>query len=285
MDWTEACQILGVPESATEAEIKEQYIYKAQLLHPDKNQDKPENIRKKAEAELVLVNQAYSVVSNTNNNPYKIPPKLAVEPAGIRFKDIAIGEKKDTTLTIRNVGGPYTSIWFDNHPAPWLTVTGVKSTGTERLPLEVALECQGIGEPGHKYTCELPIKLENEKTRTADYASVAIELATLREPVKVVEKQPPAPVKKPSVEPPKRKAETPVPTKARMGFSFGAFLINVVAFAILGAVAFYIVKTLVAPSEAAVMIGSIAYAAIAFGFSLNHGITVGSRAEGTKSKI
>ena len=70
MDWIEACQILGVPESATEAEIKEQYIYKAQLLHPDKNQDKPENIRKKAEAELVLVNQAYAIVSNPGNNPF-----------------------------------------------------------------------------------------------------------------------------------------------------------------------------------------------------------------------
>jgi hypothetical protein len=86
MDWAEACRTLGVAESATAEEIKEQYLYKAQLLHPDKNQDKPENIRRKAEAELVLINQAFSFLSDPQNNPYRVPPKLAVEPAVIRFK-------------------------------------------------------------------------------------------------------------------------------------------------------------------------------------------------------
>jgi hypothetical protein len=286
MDWIEACQILGVPESATEAEIKEQYIYKAQLLHPDKNQDKPENIRKKAEAELVLVNQAYAIVSNPGNNPFRVPPKLSIEPAGIRFKDIPIGERKSTTLTIRNVGGPYTSIWFDNQPATWLAVTGVKSTGSERLPLEMALECQGIGEPGNKYTCELPIKLENEKTHAIDLASVTIELTVVSRPVvKVnVEKEMPVPVKKPVVEVPQKTPESQPPAKSRMGFSFRAFLINLLAFAILGAVAFYFVNTLFAFSEIAIMVGSILYTAVAFGFSLNHGITVGSRAEMSKTR-
>ena len=155
MDWAEACRILGVNESATESEIKAQYLYKAQLLHPDKNQDQTENIRHKAEAELSLVNQAFTFLSDSQHNPYKIPPKLAVEPAAIRFKDVNIGERKSTTLIIRNVGGPYTSVWMDNQPAPWLAVTGVKSITSERLPLEVTLESTGMGEPGKHYVCDL----------------------------------------------------------------------------------------------------------------------------------
>lgn len=221
MDWAEACHILGVPESATDIEIKEQYIYKAQLLHPDKNQDKPENIRRKAEAELALVNQAYTFLSNPNNNPYKIPPKLAIEPMAIRFKDVKIGEKKSTTLIIRNVGGPYTSIWIDNQPAPWLAVTGVKSLASERLPLEVTLESTGIGEPGSQYACGLSIKLENEKTHAVDHLTVKIELYTQSDSV----------------------VTTPQPIrKDKMGFSLGAFMFNLLAFAIVGIVSVYFIK-------------------------------------------
>jgi len=45
MNWEEACQILGVPITATKDEIRAQYIYKAQLLHPDKTIGLPENVR------------------------------------------------------------------------------------------------------------------------------------------------------------------------------------------------------------------------------------------------
>ena len=80
MDWAEACRILGVSESATEEDIKEQYFYKAQLLHPDKNQDKPENVQKKAEAELALINQSYAFIKNPVNNPYNPPPQNSGKP-------------------------------------------------------------------------------------------------------------------------------------------------------------------------------------------------------------
>jgi hypothetical protein len=293
MDWTEACRMLGVSESATEAEIREQYIYKAQLLHPDKNQDKPEHIRKKAEAELVLVNQAYTFISNPNNNPYRVPPKLAVEPMGVRFKDVSVGERKTTSLTIRNTGGPYTSVWIDNRPAPWLAVTGVKSIGTDRLPLEVILECRGAGQPGNKYACDLLIKLENEKTKVVDFATVKIELDLKLEPANTEIKKElftsvpihaPAPTPKPVPEVPRPEPEPQPVLKGRMGFSIGAFLINFLAFAIVGAVAGYSVFSLLAVSDMAFMIGAIIYTGLTFGVSLNHGITVGSRPRQEKSK-
>jgi hypothetical protein len=56
--------ILDVPISASLSEIKEAYRYKANILHPDHTLGMPEMTRKKAEAELKLVNVAYETLSN-----------------------------------------------------------------------------------------------------------------------------------------------------------------------------------------------------------------------------
>jgi hypothetical protein len=279
MDWIEACRILGVSGSATDSEIKEQYIYKAQLLHPDKNQDKSENVRKKAEAELGLINQAYSFLSNPNNNPYKIPPKLAVEPAGIRFRDVKGGEKKSTVLLIKNTGGPYTSIWIDNNPAPWLSITSVKSISAERLPLEVTLECTGSGEPGKAYFCDLLVKLENENTQVVDRVTVKVEMYIESAPLKnaVPVETPTTNVKPiPVVQPePQSISSTP---KAAGGFSFGAFFINLLAFAITGLAVFFSVNFFFSLNTLVLILSLIIYSIIALGFSLYKGFKAGSKA-------
>ena len=268
MDWAEACQILGISESATDTEIKEQYIYKAQLLHPDKNQDKPENIRRRAESELALVNQAYRFATNPNNNPYRIPPKLSIEPGQIRFKDISPGEKRGTTLIIKNTGGPYTSIWIDNQPSPWLNVTGVKSITKERLPLEVALECTGTGEQGKQFNCDLLVKLENENTHVVDCATVKIELYPKYESLEQAVRS-------------KNKVNTtisqrelaPHPTrKNKPGFSFKALLVNLLAFAIIGIILTYIANIFFELHDVLFRIVLILYAVIALGVSIRHGI-------------
>jgi hypothetical protein len=278
MDWTQASQILGVTESASEDEMKEQYLYKAQLLHPDKNQDKPEAVRKKAESELALINQAYAFLSNPGNNPYKIPPQLIVEPMGIRFKDIKIGEKKTTTLIIRNAGGPYTSIWIDNSPAPWLTVAAVKSITSERLPLEVTLECTGLGEPDNAYFCDLLIKLENEKTQVVDTAVVKIELYTksaATEPV--LPKTQELPVQGPVV------AASPAEPQVRTvrpkngGFSLGAFLIDILSFTVIGALVYFVLNLFIKITAAYFFIALIIYSVLALCVSIIHGLRVGSK--------
>jgi hypothetical protein len=278
MDWKEAAQILGVSESATDAEIKEQYLYKAQLLHPDKNQDKPETVRKKAESEFALINQAYTFLNNPNNNPYKIPPRLAIEPMGIRFKDVKIGEKKRTTLIIRNAGGPYTSIWIDNNPAPWLIIAAVKSITTERLPLEVTLEGTGIGEPDKTYSCDLLIKLENEITHGVDSATVKIELSTISgstEPV--TGKAPAIPSKAPDAITPVNQQKVQSEQKKSTGFSLGAFLIDIFSFAVIGAIAFFIFNLFFTVNAVYLVWALILYSALALCISIIHGIKVGSK--------
>ena len=73
MDWEEACRILGVGATASLEEIRQQYHYKAQLLHPDATIGKSESIRKRAVEEFKLVNQAYQFLSNPSNNPFTNP--------------------------------------------------------------------------------------------------------------------------------------------------------------------------------------------------------------------
>jgi len=176
MDWGEACNILGVTKTASLEEIRQQYHYKAQLLHPDKTIGKPESIRKKAEEEFKLVSQVYQFLTNPLNNPFTNPPRLKISPKHIRFKDVSLEQKKTTSFQIDSIGGDYTNIWIGKEPSPWLSVKSVKSTTTEKLPMEVTIECTGIGKRGDRYSCKLPVRLENKKTKLKDEAVVDIEL-------------------------------------------------------------------------------------------------------------
>lgn len=176
MDWEEACRILGVEPTASPEEIRQQYYYKAHLLHPDATVGKSESIRKKAAEEFKLVKQAYEFLINPSNNPFTNPPKLKVSPKHIRFKDVEIGQKKTTNFEISSTGGAYTNIWLEREPCPWLSVVSFKSTTTEQLPMEVTIECTGIGDPGKQYLCKLPVRLENEKTKLEDEVILEIEL-------------------------------------------------------------------------------------------------------------
>jgi len=175
MNWEDACQILGVPATASATDIKAQYIYKAQLLHPDKTIGLPETVRHKAEEELKQVNSAYTLLTDLKVNPQNNPPRLDVSPTHIRFKDIVPGQKKTTIIKIDSVGGAYTKFWMDDSPAAWLKVIEVKSTTNDPLPLEVTIEATGSNKQA---VCSLPIRLENEKTKTKDEITLTIELQT-----------------------------------------------------------------------------------------------------------
>ncbi len=176
MDWERACNILGIPQTASSEEIREQYRYKAQLLHPDKTIGKPEVIRKKAEEEFKQVNQAYKFLQDPSNNPYSKPPKLKITPQNIRFKEMQVGQKKQTAFQINNIGGLYTNIWIDDQLPSWLQITRVHSLTSETLPVEVEIEATGIEDIKQKLSYNMHIKLENEKTNMIDEAIVKIEL-------------------------------------------------------------------------------------------------------------
>jgi hypothetical protein len=184
MNWEEACRLLGVPETAKGEEIKEQYLYKVQLLHPDKNINKPDKVVRRAGEELAQINEAYKFLTEPKNDP-NTPPALDVVPRHIRFTDVALGEKKATDIQVANNGGPFTNIWIDSSPAPWLTVSGVRAAGSEPLPLTITLEAQGLPELVDTAQCVLRMRLKNEKTGLVDEADVAIEIVPRQVPARL----------------------------------------------------------------------------------------------------
>ncbi|RJO63021.1 MAG: hypothetical protein C4542_01125 [Dehalococcoidia bacterium] len=176
MTWEEACRILGVPVTAAPAEIKTQWLYKANLFHPDKTANLPESMREKAEDDFKQASAAYDFLKDLKNNPYTTPPKLDIRVRHIRFKDLETGQKKSTSFEIKSTGGPYTRFWIDDAAAPWLRVTDIKSTTNEPLPLEVTVEATGMGQPGQQAQCRLLIRLENEKTKSRDEKVIPVEI-------------------------------------------------------------------------------------------------------------
>lgn len=175
MNWEEACRILGISSTASSTEIRAQYLYKAQLLHPDKNANSPPGVRLKAEEELKKVNAAYDYLRNSHNKPNTSPPKLEVKPSHIRF-NLDLNQKKTTTIRINSIGGLFTKFWMDDSPAPWLKVTEVKSLTKDPLPMEVTLEAAGIEISDGIADCELQIRVENENTKDVFETKPRIEL-------------------------------------------------------------------------------------------------------------
>lgn len=183
MTWEEACQELGVSPRATPEEIKAAYEVKVWTLHPDRLQGAPDRVRKKAEEELKRVNAAYNFLKDPRNNPFNNPPKLDITPKYIRFKDVEPGQKKSTSLEIKSIGGPYTKVWIDNAPTPWLRVTDIKSLTSDPLPLEVTIEATGgTRQPSTQHTCYLAVRLENEITKSKDEVMVKVDLCLKAKP-------------------------------------------------------------------------------------------------------
>jgi hypothetical protein len=174
MNWEEACQEIGVPVTATSDEIRAQYLYKVQLLHPDKTVGLPDRARKQAEEELKTINAAYSVLKDPKNNTGGKPPKLKISPKNIRFSEVVAGQPKTTQITIESIGGPFTKFWMGDSPASWLRIVEVKSTTKDPLPLEVTLEATASGSSQKQWYCELPIRLENEKSQLKDESVVKL---------------------------------------------------------------------------------------------------------------
>ena len=178
----EACRILGVSEAATPAEIKTRYLFLINIFHPDKNIDKPETIRLKAQDEFIRIKAAYEFLTS-HTQDIKRPPKLEATPKYIRFKEVALSQKKTTTIEVKNIGGPFTNLWIDDSPCPWLSVIDVKSISNEPLHLMITIEATGA--PGLNQRCMLPIRLTNEKTGLSDELQISIEVTHKNQPAKL----------------------------------------------------------------------------------------------------
>ncbi|MEA1958154.1 MAG: FKBP-type peptidyl-prolyl cis-trans isomerase [Chloroflexota bacterium] len=62
--WEDYYALLGVDPNSSDDEIKNAYLYKANILHPDKTSKLRENLRQKAEEGLKAINRAYEVLKD-----------------------------------------------------------------------------------------------------------------------------------------------------------------------------------------------------------------------------
>jgi curved DNA-binding protein CbpA len=209
-NWEDYYQILGVPSDAGADEIKETFLYKNRILHPDSTVGKPESIRRRAEEELKKINYVYDVLkdpdkrrkyheewlrrnarSNNSNSyrnsdasgdrPKSPPPKSeysaapkprpVVTPNLIRSDNADINETYSSSFIIENAGGAYSKLAF-TRPNSWLKVVRWTSlSASDELPMKVEIEAVGM-EWGRTYNESIKVNLDSEET------TVQVELTT-----------------------------------------------------------------------------------------------------------
>jgi DnaJ-class molecular chaperone len=189
-------EILGVLQDASTQEIKEAYLYKVNILHPDRLEGMSDRIRIKAEEELKLINEAYSVLSNpAKRRQYDIkifgrpfvnipqkngsdkPPKPEIYPKIMRFKNGLPYVKQKGSFFVRNIGGYFSKVLISNPPS-W--VTGINTFPLQndgKMPMRVDIEVMGI-QWGKKYSTGVVVRLDDAE------AIVKIELQMERKPHK-----------------------------------------------------------------------------------------------------
>ena len=178
VEWEDYYEILQVHPSAEPEVVEAAYRRLTRKYHPDVNKDTtaPDRMKK--------INIAYEVLGNSDKRKrYDSEwlrragkaagwqeasaveaPKPVVDPERLQFNDVEVGEIKRASFTIRNIGGPYSRIWFSN-PDSWVRVVDYESlTTSDELPLVVQIEVRG--EDGGKSHIEyIRVKLDEEETQ------------------------------------------------------------------------------------------------------------------------
>ena len=189
--------ILGVEPNASIEQIKDAYLYKANILHPDRLAAMTEKVRSMAEKDLKMVNAAYEVLSNpkrkqeydngksgmatSDDNLYeagtKTKPKPEVYPKIIRFDKALPYVKQKGSFFVRNTGGPYNKLLVSQTP-DWLKVVQTKPLQSRsKLPMEVNIEAMGI-QWGKVYSSQIMIRLDYSEEK------VYVELHIQKKPHK-----------------------------------------------------------------------------------------------------
>ncbi len=175
--------ILGISPNASLIQIKEAYIYKVNILHPDRLGAMPERIRIKAEEEIKKVNEAYTVLSSPGKkkqydtrmfggavkaDPQRtkrdLKPCVEVYPKVIRLRDGLPYVKQNDTFFVRNKGGPYSKVMI-NKTSEW--ITGLKTVPLQdnsKLPMAVNIEVMGI-KWGGIYSSQVIIRLDESEAK------------------------------------------------------------------------------------------------------------------------
>lgn len=189
--------ILGVAPDANADQIKEAYIYKVNILHPDHLAGTSERIRGLAEEELKKVNVAYHVLSNPerrrrydarqfggagiNSDLQKTKtarkPQPEVYPKTISFKDALPYVKQQGVFFLRNTGGPCKKVLIGKTPE-WVGVAKTAPLqGHSKLPMRVEIEAVGI-RWGKIYSTQIAVRLDEIES------TVKVELHVCKKPRK-----------------------------------------------------------------------------------------------------
>jgi len=189
--------MLDVAPDSTPEQIKEAYIYKVNILHPDRLAAVPERVRRLAEEELKKVNMAYEVLSDPpKRRQYDIKrfdsvgavsgsqksrtarkPQPEVYPKTISFKDAPPYVKQKSGFFVRNIGGPYAKVLISETPKWLRVVKTISLQGDNKLPMKVEIEAMGI-QWETVYSSEIKVRLDESETR------VKVELKTMKKPHK-----------------------------------------------------------------------------------------------------
>jgi hypothetical protein len=188
-------EILGIAPDASTDQIKEAYIYKVNILHPDRLAGASERIRRLAEEELKKVNVAYQVLSNPERKrQYDIKqfgrtsvasnlqktkpsgkPQPEVYPKTVSIKDALPYVKQRSVFFLRNSGGPYTKVLIGQTPG-WIKIAKTAPLQEHsKLPMRVEIEATGI-QWGKVYSGRIAIKLDDVETH------VGVELSMAKKP-------------------------------------------------------------------------------------------------------
>lgn len=187
-------QILGVKRNATPKEIKEAYLYWANVLHPDRMHMMPDRIRMQAEEDLKKVIEANEVLSDLRKRAQydkktigsievvpssyqetkvKGRPKLEIYPKAIYFDKVLPYVRQKGSFYIRNVGGEYSKIMIST-PPQWIKIIRTKSLYPDsKLPMQVDIEAMAI-RWGKTISSQIGVRLDQTE------AAVKIKLRTLK---------------------------------------------------------------------------------------------------------
>lgn len=186
-------KILGVDPSADINEIKDAYLYKINILHPDRLAHMSERIQKRAEEDIKLVNIAYGVLSDKNKKyiydrqlfgqkeTLSYPsttsekstdprativgkkPKIEIFPKKIVIKNGLPFVAQKVAYYIKNSGGPYSQMLISRELPSWLKISYTKSLYQgSKLPMQVGIEATGI-HWGKTYKSEIIARLDDSE--------------------------------------------------------------------------------------------------------------------------
>lgn len=211
--WKDYYAILGLEPDADQKDITRVYRDKAFLLGPDRLQNEPERIRRRAEEELKRVNEAYEVLSKPERRakyddewnrrvgasasgatwvpkpptppPPKPPrPKVEIDPPMMKLQDLPKGETPIISFVVNNSGGPWTDfeVRTPRHPKHpkhdqhhWLSMHSLERLSEHsELPCRVRLKVETTGlTEALLHEAEVFVSLDDEKATFKIYVTVA----------------------------------------------------------------------------------------------------------------